>query len=133
MFPNEYDIYLHSTPQPELFERTRRDFSHGCVRVQKPADLAVWVLHNGGIDDWDLEKVQDAMNNGPDDHQVNLKHQIPIVIFYLTANVGDDGEVQFFEDIYGYDKRLDGVLAKGMPYPTSQQKINPQAPPDGTD
>jgi len=46
MFPNQYDIYLHSTPQPELFERSRRDFSHGCIRVQKPEDLAVWVLAN---------------------------------------------------------------------------------------
>src|SRR5471030_2910728 len=44
MFPNEYDIYMHSTPEPQLFARTRRDFSHGCVRVQKPEDLAVWVL-----------------------------------------------------------------------------------------
>jgi murein L,D-transpeptidase YcbB/YkuD len=133
MFPNEYDIYLHSTPQPELFERTRRDFSHGCVRVQKPADLAVWVLAHGGVDDgWDLDKVTDAMQNGPDNHQVNLKTPIPIVIFYLTANVADDGEVHFFDDIYGYDKELDAVLAKGMPYPSTQQKVNPKASPEGT-
>jgi murein L,D-transpeptidase YcbB/YkuD len=133
MFPNEYDIYLHSTPQPELFERSRRDFSHGCVRVQKPADLAVWVLHRGGVDDWDMEKVQDAMNNGPDNHQINLKQEIPIVIFYLTANVGEDGQVHFFDDLYGYDKELDAVLAKGMPYPSTQQKVNPKASPEGTD
>ncbi len=132
MFPNEYDIYLHSTPQPELFERSRRDFSHGCVRVQKPADLAVWVLHRGGVDDWDMDKVQDAMNNGQDNHQVNLKQEIPIVIFYLTANVGEDGEVHFFDDLYGYDKQLDEVLAKGMPYPSAQQKVNPKASPEGT-
>jgi murein L,D-transpeptidase YcbB/YkuD len=133
MFPNEYDIYLHSTPQPELFARSRRDFSHGCVRVQKPADLAVWVLHRGGVDDWDMDKVQDAMNNGPDNHQINLKQQIPIVIFYLTANVGEDGQVHFFDDLYGYDKQLDAVLAKGMPYPSAQQKVNPKASPEGTD
>ena len=134
MFPNEYDIYLHSTPQPELFERTRRDFSHGCVRVQKPADLAVWVLAHGGVEgDWDLDKVKEQMDHGPDNHQVNLKQQIPIVIFYLTANVGEDGEVHFFDDIYGYDKQLDAVLAKGMPYPSMQQKVNPKASPEGTD
>ena len=133
MFPNEYDIYLHSTPQPELFERTRRDFSHGCVRVQKPADLAVWVLQHGGVEDWPMDKVLEAMNNGPDNHQVNLKTQIPVVIFYLTANVGEDGQVHFFDDIYGYDKRLDAVLAKGMPYPSAQQKVNPKASPEGTD
>ena len=133
MFPNEYDIYLHSTPQPELFDRTRRDFSHGCVRVQKPADLAVWVLQHGGVDDWDMDKVLDAMNNGADNHQVNLKKDIPVVIFYLTANVGEDGQVHFFDDIYGYDKRLETVLAKGMPYPSAQEKVNPKASPEGTD
>ncbi len=132
MFPNEYDIYLHSTPQPELFERSRRDFSHGCVRVQKPADLAVWVLNRGGVEDWPLDKVQEAMNSGPDNHQINLKTPIPIVIFYLTANVGEDGQVHFFDDLYGYDKRLDAVLAKGMPYPAAQQKVNPKASPEGT-
>ncbi len=133
MFPNEYDIYLHSTPQPELFERSRRDFSHGCVRVQKPADLAVWVLHRSQTPgDWDLNTVQDAMNNGPDNHQVNLKTSIPIVIFYLTANVGDDGSIDFFDDIYGYDKELDAVLAKGRPYPTAQQKVNPKLQPGDT-
>ena len=133
MFPNEYDIYLHSTPQPELFERTRRDFSHGCIRVQKPADLAVWVLQHGGLDDWPMDKVLDAMNHGPDNHQVNLKTQIPVVIFYLTAEVGEDGQVHFFDDIYGYDKRLEEVLAKGMPYPSAQVKVNPKASPEGTD
>jgi murein L,D-transpeptidase YcbB/YkuD len=133
MFPNEYDIYLHSTPQPELFNRSRRDFSHGCVRVQKPADLAVWVLNRGGVDDWDMDKVNDAMQNGPDNHQVNLKQQIPIVIFYLTANIGEDGRVHFFDDLYGYDKELNDVLAKGMPYPSGQQKVNPNPSPDGTD
>jgi murein L,D-transpeptidase YcbB/YkuD len=134
MFPNEYDIYLHSTPQPELFERTRRDFSHGCVRVQKPADLAVWVLAHGGVEgDWDLDKVKQQMESGPDNHQVNLKQPIPIVIFYLTANAGEDGEVHFFDDLYGYDKQLDAVLAKGMPYPSTQQKVNPKGSPEGTD
>ena len=103
MFPNEYDIYLHSTPQPELFSRTRRDFSHGCIRVQHPDELAVWVLKNTP-GDWDLQKVQDAMNNGEDNHTVSLKQPIPIVIFYATANVDADGQVHFFDDIYGYDK-----------------------------
>ncbi len=132
MFPNDYDIYLHSTPQPELFSRSRRDFSHGCVRVQHPDELAVWVLNRGGVTDgadgaWDLQKVQDAMNSGPDNHTVSLKQPIPIVIFYLTAHVGDDGRVDFFDDIYGYDKQLNDVLAKGMPYPATQQKVDPHA------
>ena len=128
MFPNEYDIYLHSTPQPELFARSRRDFSHGCVRVQHPDDLAVWVLQRSQTPgDWPLDKVQEAMNAGQDNHQVNLKTPLPIAIFYLTANVAEDGTVHFFDDIYGYDKQLDEVLAKGPPYPTQQQKVNPNA------
>ena len=129
MFPNEYDIYLHSTPQPELFDRTKRDFSHGCVRVQKPDELAVWVLKQGQAPpgDWDLQKVQDAMNSGQDNHTVSLKQPLPIVIFYLTARVGDDGNVDFFNDLYGYDKKLDEVLGKGRPYPSQQQKVDPHA------
>lgn len=133
MFPNEYDIYLHSTPQPELFERTRRDFSHGCIRVQHPDDLAVWVLNRSQTPgDWPLDKVQEAMQSGQDNHQVNLKTPLPIAIFYLTANVADDGTVHFFDDIYGYDQQLDEVLAKGAPYPTQQQKINPKLQPGET-
>jgi murein L,D-transpeptidase YcbB/YkuD len=126
MFPNEYDIYLHSTPVPELFNRSRRDFSHGCVRVQHPDELAVWVLRNTP-GDWTLDKVHDAFNTGPDNHTVVLKQPIPIVIFYATANVDADGQVHFFDDLYGYDKQLNDVLARGMPYPAEQQKINPNA------
>ena len=133
MFPNEYDIYLHSTPQPELFERTRRDFSHGCVRVQHPDQLAVWVLQHGGVDgDWDLEHVQEAMNSGSDNRTISLKKPLSIVIFYLTANVEEDGDVHFFDDLYGYDKELEAVLAKGRPYPSMQQKVNPKGGADGT-
>ena len=65
MFPNEYSIYLHSTPATQLFDQSRRDFSHGCVRVQKPDELAAWVLQQQG-GDWDLAKVQAAMKSGPD-------------------------------------------------------------------
>ncbi len=115
MFPNQYDIYLHSTPAVSLFDRTRRDFSHGCIRVQKPEDLAAWVLQGQG--DWDLEKVQEAMNGGPDNHAVSLKTPLPIVIFYATALVEEDGHVHFFDDIYGYDAEMQKVLAKGPPYP----------------
>jgi murein L,D-transpeptidase YcbB/YkuD len=116
IFPNQYDIYLHSTPAVSLFEQTRRDFSHGCIRVQKPADLAAWVLQGQG-GDWDLDKVQAAMNSGPDNRTVSLKNPLPIVIFYLTAIVTEDGQVHFFDDIYGYDSEMQKVFAKGPPYP----------------
>ena len=67
------------------------------------------------------------MNNGQDNHTVSLKQSIPIAIFYLTSNVNEDGTVHFFNDLYGYDKELDDVLAKGRPYPSAQQKVNPNA------
>ncbi len=137
MFPNQYDIYLHSTPAPELFERTRRDFSHGCVRVQKPEDLAVWVLNTSGtpgpVDGaWDLPHVHDQMNAGPDNHQINLKNPIPIVIFYVTAIAAEDGHTHFFDDFYGYDQKLQQVLAKGPPYPVQPDPTASKPKPGDT-
>ncbi|WP_213803953.1 L,D-transpeptidase family protein [Granulicella sp. dw_53] len=129
MFPNQYDIYLHSTPATELFNRTRRDFSHGCVRVQKPEDLAVWVLQNQKDKDgneWDLDKVHEAMTAGPDNKTVALKTPIPIVIFYLTGIVEEDGHAHFFDDIYGYDAEMQQVLAKGPPYPIKPEPVVPK-------
>jgi murein L,D-transpeptidase YcbB/YkuD len=138
MFPNQYDIYLHSTPATELFNRTRRDFSHGCVRVQEPEQLAAWLLQDqkdpqnpdGG--NWTLEGVHEAMTNGPDNHQVNLKTPIPIVIFYMTAEVEEDGHVHFFDDIYGYDEELQKVLEKGPPYPIKPDPAAPKPKPGDT-
>ena len=105
------------------------------MRVQKPDDLAAWVL-NGQQDrdqqDWDLDKVQEAMNTGKDNNQVNLKKQLPVVIFYLTAFPAEDGQIHFFDDIYSYDAQLQAVLAKGMPYPKAPEKINPKTKPGDT-
>jgi L,D-transpeptidase YcbB len=115
IFPNSNNVYLHSTPAPQLFSQARRDFSHGCVRVQKPAELAAYLLRNQPP--WTLEKVRAAMQSGPDNQQVNLKTPIPVLIVYQTAVVEPDHSVYFFEDIYGYDRALNAVLAKGPPYP----------------
>ena len=116
MFPNEYDVYLHSTPAPELFSRPRRDFSHGCIRVENPVDLTTWVLRNNP--GWDRARVQSAMETGKDNTQVILPKPIPVLILYGTAIVDDQGAVHFFEDIYGHDAALKQVLAKGPPYPS---------------
>ncbi|HEV2619665.1 MAG TPA: L,D-transpeptidase family protein, partial [Acidobacteriaceae bacterium] len=137
MFPNQYDIYLHSTPEPQLFDRTRRDFSHGCIRVQKPEDLAVWVLANSQTPapagkNWDLPTIHDIMTNGPDNHQVNLKTPLPIVIFYVTAIADEDGHTHFFDDLYGYDQKLQQVLSKGPPYPVKPDPTMNQAKPGDT-
>ena len=115
MFPNEYDVYLHSTPSPELFARPRRDFSHGCIRVEDPVDLTTWVLRNNP--GWDKAHVEAAMQTGQDNYEVKLTEPIPVLILYATAVVDDDGQVHFFDDIYGHDAKLRQTLAKGYPYP----------------
>jgi len=114
IFPNSYNVYMHDTPAQEFFAKSRRDFSHGCIRLEKPADLAVWVLRdNPG---WDLNRVRAAMNGSPN-QQVNLAHPIPVLILYATVIVTEDGIVHFYDDIYGHDAALEKVLAKGYPYP----------------
>ena len=115
MFPNEYNVYLHSTPSQQLFSQSRRDFSHGCIRVEKPAELAAWVLRDKP--EWSLERVRAAMQTGKDNVQVNLTNPVPVLIIYGTAVVDQQNEVHFFDDIYGYDADLDKVLARGYPYP----------------
>ena len=85
IFPNEYNVYLHSTPSQQLFARSRRDFSHGCIRVEKADELAAWALQ--GKPEWTLDKVRDAMQNGKDNVQVNLAKPIPVLILYGTAVV----------------------------------------------
>jgi murein L,D-transpeptidase YcbB/YkuD len=115
MFPNEFDVYLHSTPATQLFSKTKRDFSHGCVRVADPAKLAEWLLRNQP--EWTQDKVEEALNQGPDNHTVNLKEEVPVVIFYATAFVREDGKVYFYDDLYGYDQQLEETLKSGPPYP----------------
>ena len=114
VFPNSYNVYMHDTPSTEFFARSRRDFSHGCIRLEKPAELAAWVLRdNPG---WTPERIRAAMN-GNTTQQVNLAHPIPVLILYGTVIVLNDGVVHFYDDIYGHDASLDKVLAKGYPYP----------------
>jgi murein L,D-transpeptidase YcbB/YkuD len=114
LFPNSYNVYMHDTPATELFARSRRDFSHGCVRLEKPADLAAWVLRdNPG---WNADRIRAAMN-GEAPQQVNLANPIPVLILYATVIVLEDGQVHFYDDIYGHDASLEKVLASGYPYP----------------
>ena len=113
IFPNEFDVYMHDTPATELFAKSRRDFSHGCIRLEKPADLAAWVLRdNPG---WTPERIEAAMH-GQRTEQVNLAHPIPVLIVYGTVIVLEDGIVHFYDDIYGHDAELEQALAHGYPY-----------------
>ncbi|HKB72113.1 MAG TPA: L,D-transpeptidase family protein, partial [Thermoanaerobaculia bacterium] len=114
MFPNEYNVYLHDTPSPELFSRSRRDFSHGCIRVENAAGLAAWVLRNNP--GWTLERVRREMQHGKDDVIVNLAKPVPVFIVYATAVAYESGDVHFYDDIYGHDAELAAALAKGYPH-----------------
>ncbi|QEE30260.1 L,D-transpeptidase family protein [Terriglobus albidus] len=105
--PNVHNVYLHDTPKPELFERVRRDFSHGCIRIEKPDELAVWVLRDQ--DNWPLQRVQDAMH-GNTSFSVKLSQSIPILIVYGTGFAAENGRVYFLNDLYGEDKRLIHLL-----------------------
>jgi murein L,D-transpeptidase YcbB/YkuD len=107
VLPNTLDIYLHSTPAQELFEQTRRDFSHGCIRVADPPALAEFVLRDQP--EWTDERIRAAMAAGKTS-TVMLTQPIPVVLFYTTAIVDHTGRVLFQSDIYGYDRRLEQAL-----------------------
>jgi len=111
--PSRYDIYLHGTPATHLFSRSRRDFSHGCIRVEDPVALAAWVFRDQP--DWNTDSIRAAMN-GDKTIRVKLDKPIPVLILYGTAVVMEDGEVRFFDDIYRHDAVLEKVLAQGYPY-----------------
>ena len=99
LFPNDFNIYLHDTPQRELFDKDVRAFSHGCIRVEKPAQLAQWALG------WDAGKVDQAMHEGKDNVTVTLQQKIPVYIVYFTAyHVGD--QLAFGSDLYHRDDQL---------------------------
>jgi murein L,D-transpeptidase YcbB/YkuD len=103
VLPNTMEVYLHATPARELFERTRRDFSHGCIRVRDPAALAAFVLQ--GKPEWTAEAIEAAMASGRN-RTVPLDAAIPVVVFYTTAIVDSAGRAIFLPDVYGHDRRL---------------------------
>jgi murein L,D-transpeptidase YcbB/YkuD len=106
--PNPDGIYLHSTPKRELFKRTRRDLSHGCVRVEQPAELVRFVL--GDQPQWDPDSVARALQPGPT-RRADLSGPVPVVIFYATAIVAEDGTAHFSPDIYARDPMLERALS----------------------
>ena len=113
VFPNSYNVYMHDTPATEFFTKSRRDFSHGCIRLENPAELAAWVLRNNA--GWNMERIRAAMK-GDAPQQVKLAQPIPVFIVYGTAVVTEDGIVHFYDDIYGHDTALEKALANGYPY-----------------
>lgn len=115
-FPNENDVYMHATPAQVLFARSRRDFSHGCVRVEDPVGLAEWVLK--AQPGWDRERITAAMD-ATTSSRVAVRVPLRVVLFYSTAAVLlDSGDVAFADDIYHHDVWLDRALQardRGLP------------------
>ena len=108
MFPNSFDVYLHDTPSRSLFQRAERSFSHGCIRLEKPLDLAAYVLRDDPS--WTLQALEAAIRTGKE-RVVTLPHPIPVHLTYWTVWVDDAGVVQFRKDLYGRDKPLLEMLA----------------------
>ncbi len=107
LFPNSNNIYLHDTPSKSLFEKDSRAFSHGCIRVGRPKDLAIELLKNDSI--WTPAKIDAAMRAGKEEW-VQLKQKIPVYIGYFTCFVNEQKEFHMFEDIYKMDDRLFDIL-----------------------
>ncbi len=103
LFPNSFNIYLHDTPTKELFDRNKRDFSHGCIRVENPMKLAMYLLRNNK--DWNQEKV-DAILTTTTETGISIKPNIPVYITYFTAWVDVKGNLNFRDDIYNLDEEL---------------------------
>jgi L,D-transpeptidase YcbB len=106
MFPNTFSIYMHDTPEDLLFQKDVRAFSHGCIRLEKPEEMAKWVLG------WSDEQVRDAMERGRDDRHVNLKAKVPVYIVYFTTFMRD-GRLHFGNDLYGRDRALVEAVKNG--------------------
>jgi murein L,D-transpeptidase YcbB/YkuD len=123
--PNSDDIYLHDTPNRKAFTRSDRALSHGCVRLEKPEDLALYVLRDK---DWSREKLEDEIGKG-DTHTVGLQKSLPVWLLYWTVWVDAEGILQFRDDIYDRDLHLAAALAKANHaplLPNHDQKFLPK-------
>jgi len=117
VFPNQDQIYLHHTPATGLFERNRRDFSHGCIRVEEPVALAKFVLQ--GMPQWTEARIEQAMASG-ESATLALAAPTRVLIAYGTALV-KDGRIYFFDDLYGQDRLLDAALREAE---DARQRLN---------
>ncbi len=109
LFPNVYNIYLHDTPSKHLFREEKRAFSHGCIRVADPKNLAVYLLRHQ--DEWNEAAITAAMESGKEKF-VTLKKTIPVYVVYFTAFVDQEGKLNFRKDIYQRDQALKEMLIK---------------------
>jgi murein L,D-transpeptidase YcbB/YkuD len=112
MFPNKFAVYLHDTPSRSLFNSVSRDFSSGCIRVERPVWLTGYLLKRQ--DDWNENRIREAIDGG-ENKVVSLRHPIDVHLLYWTAWVGEDESVQFRDDIYDRDRPLDLALEERLP------------------
>lgn len=112
MFPNKHNVYLHDTPSRELFTRTQRAFSSGCVRVADAVSLTEWVLQETA--GWSRAKIDATLAAGRET-RINLHTRVPVHILYFTAVSEPDGSLRLINDVYGRDARLIAALAPGLP------------------
>ena len=103
IFPNSNDIYLHDTPHGELFSQTKRNFSHGCVRVEEPIKLATYLLRDNP--NWSQPTIEDTISQRREKY-ITLKEKLPVYLVYLTAWADANGHAHFRDDIYGHDSSL---------------------------
>ncbi|MEA1890865.1 MAG: L,D-transpeptidase family protein [Pseudomonadota bacterium] len=109
IFPNKYDVYLHDTPSHALFKKEKRAFSHGCIRMARPVEMASWVL-GGDEKGWGIERIKKIIK-ARERHVVVLEKPVPIHILYRTAFVDPESNMlHFYEDVYGRDKLLAQAL-----------------------
>jgi murein L,D-transpeptidase YcbB/YkuD len=106
--PNEFAVFLHDTPSRAGFSQAERLLSHGCVRLERPLELARLVLE--GTPEWSPERMQAAVDSGKT-VRVSLPERLPMYLFYWTSFVDSGGGVYFWDDIYGWDKRLTAALS----------------------
>ncbi len=112
LFPNRFDVYLHDTPSRSLFSRTVRSFSHGCIRVEKPVELAEYLLKDDPA--WTPQKIAAALAKGRE-QWVSIPKPLPVHLVYWTAWTDDAGTLQLRDDIYGRDKPLLEILGTEPP------------------
>lgn len=117
LFPNDFNIYFHDTPFDELFKKDVRAFSHGCIRLEKPELLAQFALG------WPVDRIRDAMENGPNNRAIKLPRKIPVYIIYATTYIRD-GQLYFGNDLYKRDGELVQAVAEGaMPSAQTLQAV----------
>jgi murein L,D-transpeptidase YcbB/YkuD len=110
--PNPFTVYLHDTPARSLFELSQRTFSHGCIRIEKPMALAIWLLRDPR---WTEESIQ-ALIETETMHTIPLAEPVPVYVLYWTAFVREDGSVQFRRDVYDRDAELSAALRRPPPW-----------------